>query len=376
MERYFINSTKFTLRERNTLKGKVYDAVFRIIDNNGKIHQKSLCGYSTKNGAKNAHTDFVSKYCELLPRDFKPKKKQITFREAYTKYIQAKSHELKDSSIVSIENTFRKHVLPVLGNKEIDTITKTEAKLFIDDLCSKKKKDGTYYSRKYLNTMRTFISSMYVWLKERYEVSNPFEKAKVSMGTKSVKEKKLEFWDREQFDKFINVVSDETYKALFSTLFFTGCRKSEAFALTKEDYDGQNVRINKTVTRKTIDGSSYKVTANKNARDYVVPVCSPLKSVLDEYVGKGFGDGEYFFGGNKPLPPTSVQRAFSNYVALANVPKIKIHGLRHSFVSMLIHHGANYMVVASLIGDTPEQILRTYGHLWEGDREAIIKSIT
>ena len=54
---------------------------------------------------------------------------------------------------------------------------------------------------------------------------------------------------------------------------------------------------------------------------------------------------------------------------------IRIHDLRHSFVSMLLHKGANFMVVADLIGDTVDQVIKTYGHLYESDKKATIDSL-
>lgn len=52
-----------------------------------------------------------------------------------------------------------------------------------------------------------------------------------------------------------------------------------------------------------------------------------------------------------------------------------MHDLRHSFVSMLIHLGANFMVVADLIGDTLEQVTKTYAHMYEEDKQNIISLI-
>ena len=63
------------------------------------------------------------------------------------------------------------------------------------------------------------------------------------------------------------------------------------------------------------------------------------------------------------------------YIAKAGVKRIRIHDLRHSFVSMCIHLGASVYVVADLIGDTVEQVLKTYGHLYEEDKKLIINSI-
>ena len=70
-----------------------------------------------------------------------------------------------------------------------------------------------------------------------------------------------------------------------------------------------------------------------------------------------------------------MRRAFNRYCELAQVKQIRIHDLRHSFVSMLIHLGANLTVVADLIGDTLQQVTKTYAHLYEEDKLKIIAKI-
>lgn len=60
---------------------------------------------------------------------------------------------------------------------------------------------------------------------------------------------------------------------------------------------------------------------------------------------------------------------------MAGVKRIRVHDLRHSFVSMLIHLGANYTVVADLISDTPEQVTKTYGHMYDEDKLSIISRL-
>jgi hypothetical protein len=42
---------------------------------------------------------------------------------------------------------------------------------------------------------------------------------------------------------------------------------------------------------------------------------------------------------------------------------------------MLIHEGASVMMVADLIGDTVEQVIKTYGHLYQSDKIAILSRI-
>ena len=42
---------------------------------------------------------------------------------------------------------------------------------------------------------------------------------------------------------------------------------------------------------------------------------------------------------------------------------------------MLIHYGAIIPTVASIIGDTNEQVSKTYSHFWETDKEQIMKNL-
>ena len=67
-----------------------------------------------------------------------------------------------------------------------------------------------------------------------------------------------------------------------------------------------------------------------------------------------------------PTPPP--RRRSDIYTEEAGLPRIKIHDLRHSYVSLLIHKGANLAVIASLIGDSFEQVTNTYGHMYESDK--------
>lgn len=45
-------------------------------------------------------------------------------------------------------------------------------------------------------------------------------------------------------------------------------------------------------------------------------------------------------------------------------------------VTVLDDNGANLMVVADLIGDTVEQVMKTYGHMYESDKIKIVESIS
>lgn len=129
--------------------------------------------------------------------------------------------------------------------------------------------------------------------------------------------------------------------------------------------------FNKAVSYKTLNESLYTITSTKAEKKYTTPICEPLRVELDGYIGQS----PFFFGGDRPLPWETVRRRFDMYIKKADVKRIRLHDLRHSFVSMLIHLGANMTVVADLIGDTIEQVTKTYGHMYEEDKISIMRRL-
>ena len=180
------------------------------------------------------------------------------------------------------------------------------------------------------------------------------------------------FWTREEFEKFSAVVDNQTYRAFFSVLFYTGRRKGEVLALSPSDVLKDSIKFNKSLTRKTLDDNTYKITSTKTEKVASTPICEPLKKELQNYT---VPKGPFYFGGDTPLTDNTLRRAFNKYSAIAGVKQIRVHDLRHSFVSMLIHLGANLTVVADLIGDTLAQVTKTYAHLYIEDKQAIINKI-
>lgn len=181
----------------------------------------------------------------------------------------------------------------------------------------------------------------------------------------------MQIWTREEFEHFISFVDDPKYHALFTMLFFTGRRKNEILALYKTDIHPDYIAVTKSLTRKTLNDEVYKITSTKADKEQNIPICDIVKKELSQYKG----ESPFFFGGKNPLSENTVTRVFNRYCEKADAKKIRMHDLRHSFVSMLIHLGANMMVVADLIGDTVDQVIKTYGHIYETDKKEIIGKI-
>lgn len=374
-ERYYILSTKYSLQERQTKRGRVYDVVFRIITHEGDEKQKKLSGFSTKALAKQAYVDFVTSKCELVknnPMKKKdPSKKEPTVRELLQEYIASLSNQNKDSTIYSKQGTYRAYIIPPLGDIPVKDLTKECLYKWQDYLWqTKNPRTGEYYSYKYLANIRELLYVFLEWCDSRYGYPNNMRR--VQKPKRRVQKTKMQIWTREQFEKFISVVNDPMYHALFTMLFFTGRRKGELFALTQEDIKETAIVFDKSLTRKVLDKSkTYEITSTKAEKDAIIPICKTVQNELQQYPG----ESPFFFGGERPLAENTVTRRFDEFCKKADVPRIRIHDLRHSFVSMLIHMGTNYNVIADLISDTVEQVIKTYGHLYESDKQKVVDEI-
>lgn len=371
---YYISSNKYSLQERMTKRGKVYDVYFRITTLDGVVKPKKLSGFETKTKAKEGYLQFVQDYCELVrhtPKKKKdPEKQVLLVGDLVREYMATLGNQNKYSSIYDKNNIYRIYVLPSFENTPIDKLTKEELYKWQDNLWNMKNpRTGEYFSYKYLVNIRGHFSAFLNWVEERYSVRNNL--ADVKKPKRRQPKKEMSFWTREQFSTFISVVDDPTYHALFTFMFYTGRRKGELFALSKSDVSATTIKINKSLTRKTLDEKSYGITSTKADKSQIIPVCAIVQEEIKRYKG----GTPFYFGGEKPLADNTVRRKFVEYTQKANLPQIRIHDLRHSFASLLISMGASIFCIAELLGDQSEQIFKTYGHLIHNDVIDIVAKI-
>ncbi len=365
-------SYAFSYRERQTKKrGVVYDVIFRIINEDGYEVQKSLCGYASKTLAKQAYTEFMSTYI-APPKKYEHKAK-LTFEFARDNYFGALKATVKESSLYTLISIFDNHITPYFANRDLSKISKEDIYVWQDTIWAKTRSNGRPYSQSQLKKIRTNMVSFVRWCSKRYGIKNFME----DIDAPQRREQKREYtiWTKSQFEKFYSVIDDSRYKAIFYTLFFSGIRCGEMQALTPNDYDGTNLIIKATYTRKTLDRSPYKITQTKNYKIHKVPLPVHAQTVLNEWLAykkdKAFPN-TFIFGGEHPISNNAIQNALNKYTRIAGLPRIRIHDFRHSYVSMLLSNGANFAVIASLIGDTIEQVVKTYSH-WIN--EDLIKAV-
>lgn len=372
--KYYISSTKFTIQERKTKRnGTVYDVVFRIVTLAGEEKQKKLSGFKSKTLAKEAHARFITENCELV----KGMKKKKTDREIPTvgelirEYIASLGNQNKETTIYDKKHIYDLWILPKYKDTKITDLTKEELYKWQDELwTTQNPKTNDFYSWKYLTKVKGHFAVFLEWCNDRYGYSNNLKSVKTPKRRQQKTE--MKFWTKDEFETFISHVDNPKYHTFFMMMFFTGRRIGEIIALSHKDVQKDKITFNKTIARKTLDGSPWKITATKADKTATVPICRTLQKELSLYQPP---EGDFFFNGETPLSNNAITKAFKKYIQISGVKEIRLHDLRHSFVSMCIHLGANYNVIADLISDTVEQVIQTYGHLYVSDKIDIITKL-
>lgn len=349
-----------------------YSVRFRWIGDNGLEVQKKLSdkSWTTQSAAQRGYEKWIAEH----PTNKKSSLLNVDFLSLYEEYKHNLKANVKEPSYMTFVQRFETHVLPYFKDKKVTEITAVDISKWQTGLTEQG------FSVKYRTSIRGVLNHFYSYLKI-YGIANPVA---LVPGFKKANEakKEMDFWTQQEFEQFIRVVDNPTYKALFAFLYLTGCRKGEALALRWADVDLKvgSVKINKTLTQKTVDGS-YRSIPPKTSNSYrTILLPSSLIDLLNEYKDDIKPNQEdYVFGGKTYIPFNSLTNYFKRYIKLSGVKMIRVHDLRHSHASLLINSGDNQLqiiyVIANRLGDTVEMIFKTYGHLFPNAQKDIVDKL-
>ena len=363
--------------EKNKSSG-LWSVRFREISpQDGKTANKRLSGFKTKKEAQYGYEDYIAAKKDVAeaekPSEIYVTPEDMTFDHLIEQYLQFKKSRIKESSYYDVQKKVGTKILPFFKGLTLKEITPTKILEWQSSL------NG--YSYAYRKTLMTHLSLIYNYAERYHDIINIIRKVDKPRNLEPKKE--MLFWSPEEFAQFIKQVERLDYAMLFRFLYLSGCRKGEALALTWKDVDlaAGTVSISKSFSNKAHDeGKKYALTTPKNAgsnRIVALPAffCEQLTKYQEWQKNNVEGD-VFVFGGADPLSPTNIERTLTKAAAMAKVKRIRIHDLRHSCASLLIHKGVSIVAVSRHLGhSTVEQTLNTYSHMMPDDRTMILKTL-
>jgi integrase/recombinase XerD len=162
-----------------------------------------------------------------------------------------------------------------------------------------------------------------------------------------------EIMSRSEVQILFEHCSHKRYKALFSLIYSSGLRISEALALRVEDIDFE---------RRVI-----RVRSGKGGRDRLTIIGEKAIETLRSYMAVYQPVGLTFYS---PADPSracnvrAVQGFFRSVVKRARLaPRYHVHTLRHSFATHLMEDGVNLFYVMRLLGHSSLSSTMVYLHM-------------
>ena len=333
-------------------KTNTWRAVYRYTDWTGEKKQTQKRGFKTKREAQAWEREQLHKSSTDLDMTF------ASFFEQYTADMQTR---IKENTWATKEHIIRTKILPYFGKQRMSNITAQQIISWQNELINYKDDNGKPLSPVYLKTIHNQISAIFNHAVRYYNLrENPCKKAG-SMGKK--KNREMLFWTKEEYLKFAEVMMDKprSYYA-FEMLYWTGIRSGELLALCPSDFDfeKQTVKISKTYHRSK--GRDIITTPKTAKSNRTIKMPKFLCEEIQEYMKMLYEvkPDDRIFTVTKSYLDHEMRRG----VKEAGLKKIKVHALRHSHVSLLIHMGFTVLAIAERMGHEAEKITLKYAHLF------------
>lgn len=287
----------------------------------------------------------------------------------------------KTSTIDCHTTNLRRHILPELGKIKLENLSPVKITAFAKTLPTKSNGRGGTLSPVTVGDIRRTLSAMLeTAVQQDIMPKNPAKAARWPAEERTPGKASTP----EEMALFVQELQSEnlTWKTLFLLLATTGMRRGEAIALDWSDMDLKRgtLRISKSATTgsKGVEINTPKTHAGTRTVALVDDVVLLLKKLRkQQLVSRMSGDkwtdsGAVFCSEETGLRinPDSASKRFRAICKRCGV-KLKLHGLRHSYVTAALHAGVSLADIARQVGHASTDVTaRVYAHAFGDEADA------
>lgn len=289
-------------------------------------------------------------------------------------------NEIRPKSYAAYKSTTEGWLIPLLGNKKIDSLTADHVRTMFTTITSTPKAHGLRGKTDVpegtvmvgadtaIKAHAVLSSALKTAMREGKatrnvcEMVDPPRKAKVEQNALST----------EQAIELLAHLTTREDRALWATYLLTGARRGEILALEADrvtdtlDLSWQLLRITDITTApadyecRHLQGTLY-LTRPKSASGWrILPLVEPLKSILALHM-QGRKDGLVFLDRGRPWDPDAATKAWAKLLAEAGLPSdVVLHGARHTAVDLLDAAGVDWDTIKDIVGHSTTKMSREY----------------
>ena len=278
-------------------------------------------------------------------------------------------HDLRPTTHARLETTMKKQVLPTFGDQQLVRISNGAVRRWVASLIDQGYSAATV--RKAVFALRQCLDAA---VEDRRLAVNPAVKVPLPVE----RAKTPRFLSQREVERLVSAMPEQ-YKALVLVGAYAGLRWGEAVGLTRSHIDVTRSRI--IVEHTAIEvhgvvrlGQEPKTRRSKRTVPVARSVMRRLEEHLDKFVGSDPDALVFTAASGGPLfRGTFGRHVWRPAVDSAGLGGFTFHGLRHSFVSILVAAGCNVREVSEWAGHNSVAFTLTrYGGLFaDGADEAV-----
>lgn len=336
--------------------GKWYCSVY-YTDWQGNRKRKKKEGFITQREAKAWESEFLNKMSLNCT---------MSFQNLVKLYLEDSATRLKPTTLQTKTYTIESKISPYFNDLPISDISTAMVRKWQNEIINSGLAPTTQH------TVNGILSAIFNFAVKFYNLPfNPVARVG-SIGT--TKAEGIEFWTLEEYKQFITFVDEPMFKMMFELFFYSGLRCGELLALTYNDIDTENEYLTVNKNLATVKGKTIIQTPKtvKSKRKIILPHF--LVNDLQQYKQQlyGYKPNERLFPTNKHTLDNRMKKACK----LSGIKKIRIHDLRHSHASLLIHLNFSPTLIADRLGhENVTTTLNIYGHLYPSKQSEVAEKL-
>jgi len=270
----------------------------------------------------------------------------FTFTEVVDRFLEEHGKKVERRTVTEYERLLRRHAVPALGDRPIDTIDRAAVAKLHHSLAA---------TPRQANLLLSVLSKLMGWAAKRGLLPS---EANPCRGIDRYKENRRErFLSAAELSSLGEALRDAEREKTFSPyaiaairlLLLTGARLSEILTL-KWDYvdpDNRHLRLPRS---KTGPKSIYLTTAVADILQALPRMKGNPFVIVGDMVGAHF---------------VNLQKPWDRIRARAGLDDVRLHDLRHSYASVGATSGLSLLFVGKLLGHTQASTTQRYAHLAE-----------
>ncbi|MFG1963666.1 tyrosine-type recombinase/integrase [Nonomuraea sp. NPDC049028] len=313
--------------------------------------------FSTKTAAEAHATKMEAS--QLEGRYFDYKKGDTLLKEyAETKWLPSQVH-LRTNSNTLYEQHLKTHILPLLGNRKMGSLERSDMKSFVAAISAKLAPSTTHTVFSVLRAlMQAAVDDKVIAANPCSRVPLPYIEPRVVVPLTA-----------EQVIALADSITDRYRLAVWLGAGL-GLRSAEARGLTLARVDF--LRKKAHIVQQIQNGELVELKTKASKR--VVPVDDIILDEINRHLAK-YGTGEHDVLITNRLKGLTQRSSFNDRwqlaVEKAGLPKgTRFHDLRHFYASTLIAANLNPKVIQTRLGHaTIAETMDTYGHLFPSDED-------